>query len=107
MFNSQNLYTNLVWQNDLANVCIAIFYAIIRTMSKKEEIKIKIDIMKGIMFALLTALFGIFAFVVVNIESINTFQAVACVLGVIAIAIFFWILIRYLLKNLKKLRKIK
>ena len=59
------------------------------------------------MFALLTALFGIFAFIVVNIETINTFQAVACVIGIVAIASFFWILVRYLVKNLKKLRKIK
>ena len=76
-------------------------------MSKKEEIKVKIDIVKTAMFALLTALFGIFAFVVVNIRTIDAFQMGACAVGVALIAIFFWIAIHYLLKNLKKLRKLK
>ncbi len=72
-------------------------------MSKKEKVKVTIDFIKGAVFALLTALFGIFAFVVVNIESINKFQIIACVVGVVLIAIFFWILLRKLAKNLNEL----
>lgn len=76
-------------------------------MSKKEEIKIKIDIIKSIILALMTAVFGIFAFIVINIETINAFQAFACVLGIIIVAVFLWILVRHLLKNLKTIRKMK
>ena len=76
-------------------------------MSKKEKVKTTIDIIKGGVFALLSALFGIFAFIVINVTTINVFQVVACVFGVVIITIFLWILIRYLLKNLKKLGKMK
>ena len=76
-------------------------------MSKKEKVKTTIGIIKSAVFALLTALFGIFAFVVINIETINAFQAVACAIGIVAIAVFLWILVRYLLKNLNKLGKMK
>lgn len=76
-------------------------------MSKKEKVKTTIDIIKGGVFALLSALFGIFAFIVINVTTINVFQVVACVFGIVIIIIFLWILIRYLLKNLKKLGKMK
>lgn len=59
-------------------------------MSRKERVKTTIDFIKGGVFALLTALFGIFAFVVIHIETINALQVGACVFGVIVIALAFY-----------------
>ena len=42
-------------------------------MSVKERVKFSLDLTKSFLFALLTALFGIIAFVVINIETISTF----------------------------------
>lgn len=42
-------------------------YDIIRTMSKKERVKVTIDILKAVILALMTALFGIFGGNVMNV----------------------------------------
>lgn len=76
-------------------------------MSRKERIKFTLEFVKGFIFALLTALFGIFAFVVINIETINTFQAITSIAGVILIAVFFYFLIRYLVKKLDELEELE
>ncbi|OBV29680.1 hypothetical protein BKN38_02175 [Helicobacter sp. CLO-3] len=74
-------------------------------MSRKERVKVTIDIAKSGLFILLTALFGIFAFVVVHVETINTFQAVACALGAIVLSAAFYLLIRFLLRQLDELEE--
>lgn len=76
-------------------------------MSKKEKNKIIIDFIKTAIFALLTALFGIFAWVVINLKSIYLIQAIAVIIGVIVIFICFYFLIKYLIKFLDELEKMK
>ena len=68
-------------------------------MSKKEKIKFILDFAK--------ALFGIFAFIVVNIEKLNNFQMIASAFGIIVIVIFFYFLIRYMVKKLKELEALE
>ena len=77
------------------------------SMSKKEKIKFILDFAKALTFALLTALFGIFAFIVVNIEKLNNFQMIASAFGIIVIVIFFYFLIRYMVKKLKDLEALE
>ena len=76
-------------------------------MSRKEKNKVIIDFIKTAMFALLTALFGIFAWVVINLKSIYLIQALAIIFGVIVIFICFYFLIRYLIKFLDELEKME
>lgn len=76
-------------------------------MSRKERIKFTLDFVKGLMFALLTALFGIFAFIVIHIDTINLFQGIASAIGILIIAISFFFLIRYLVKKLDELEKLE
>lgn len=76
-------------------------------MSIKEKTKILIDFIKTAIFALLTALFGIFAWIVINIKSIILLQAITIIIGIIFIFIAFYILIKYLIKLLKDLENME
>lgn len=76
-------------------------------MSKKERVKFSLKLTKSLILAFLTALFGIFAFIVINIDTINGFQIIASVSGIVVITIFFLLLIRYLLRQLDELEKMK
>ncbi|GAD19355.1 hypothetical protein [Helicobacter fennelliae] len=76
-------------------------------MGKKERIKFTLDIVKGLIFAFLTALFGIFAFVVIRIDTLNKFQAVASVIGIAVIVFFFYFLIRYLIQKFDELEDLE
>ena len=76
-------------------------------MSKKERVKFSLKLTKSLILAFLTALFGIFAFIVINIDTINGFQIIASVSGIVVITIFFLLLIRYLLLKLDELEKMK
>lgn len=75
-------------------------------MSVKERVKFSLDLTKSFLFALLTALFGIIAFVVINIETITTFQVVASMAGAVVIVVIFVFTIRYLLKKLDELERL-
>ena len=77
-------------------------YAIIPFVLK-EQVKTTIDLIKTAFFSLLTALFGIFAFVVVSFDTINTMQMIICGIGVSLVIIIFAILLYYIVKNVKKL----
>lgn len=76
-------------------------------MSKKERTKFSLKLTKSLILAFLTALFGVFAFIVINIDTINKFQIVASICGIVVIIIFFLFLIRYLLRQLDELEKMK
>lgn len=76
-------------------------------MSKKERVKFSLKLTKSLILAFLTALFGIFAFIVINIDTINGFQIIASISGIVVITIFFLLLIRYLLRKLDELEKMK
>lgn len=76
-------------------------------MSKKERTKISLKFTQSLILAFLTALFGIFAFIVVNIDVVNKFQIIASIGGIVIIAILLFLLWRYLLRQLDKLEKMK
>ncbi len=76
-------------------------------MSKKERVKFSLKLTKSLILAFLTALFGIFAFIVINIDTINKLQIIASICGIIVITIFLFLLLRYLLRKLDELEKMK
>lgn len=76
-------------------------------MSKKERIRFTLDFVKGLIFAFLTALFGIFAFVVIHIDTINLFQSIASAVGIFIIVVSFFFLVRYLVKKLNELEELE
>ena len=69
--------------------------------------KFSLKLTKNLILAFLTALFGIFAFIVINIDTINGLQIIASICGIVIIAIFLFLLLRYLLLKLDELEKMK
>ena len=69
--------------------------------------KFSLKLTKSLILAFLTALFGIFAFIVINIDTINGLQIIASICGIVIIAIFLFLLLRYLLLKLDELEKMK
>lgn len=76
-------------------------------MSRKGRVKFSLKLTKSLILAFLTALFGIFAFIVINIETINKFQIIGSIIGIVIIFICLLLLVRYLLQKLNELEKMK
>lgn len=72
-------------------------------MSRKERVKTTIDILKAVILALMTALFGIFGYIVVHLYSLKLMQVLMIVCGVVILAVFFYLAIKYLKKLLDEL----
>ncbi|TQR33806.1 hypothetical protein DMB92_02675 [Campylobacter sp. MIT 99-7217] len=76
-------------------------------MSKKERIKLEIDILKALILAFLTAIFGIFGYSVINYQSIDLVKAVAIMLGIMVLCILLYICAKKVLKNLKDIEELQ
>ena len=74
-------------------------------MSKKDKYKIINDYLKTFIFSLLTALFGIIAFVVINIEKISLIQMITSFMGIFAILVALGISLKFLIRVLKEIEK--
>lgn len=72
-------------------------------MSRKERVKTTIDILKAVILALMTALFGIFGYIVVHLYLLKLMQVLMIVCGVVILAVFFYLAIKYLKKLLDEL----
>lgn len=72
-------------------------------MSRKERVKTTIDILKAVILALMTALFGIFGYIVVHLYSLKLMQVLMIMCGVVILAVFFYLAIKYLKKLLDEL----
>lgn len=76
-------------------------------MSRKEKIKFALELSKSLMMAFLTGLFGVLAYVVVNIHTISLLQLLISLGGILAIIVFFYFLVKYIIKKLKELEKLE
>lgn len=76
-------------------------------MSRKERIKLEIDILKALILAFLTAIFGIFGYCVLNYSRINWIQGMFIALGLITAFIFLYILGRRVYKILKQIEELE
>ncbi|MDO7253899.1 hypothetical protein [Helicobacter cappadocius] len=72
-------------------------------MSKKDQTKTMIDILKAVMLALMTALFGIFVFTVMNYQKIDMIQGIGIGVGALVLLLFLIIVVAFLAKEIKKL----
>jgi len=72
-------------------------------MSKLEKTKVFIDFLKSIIIALIVGLFGMFSYLVINIENINTAQILITATGIILNILVLVSLIRIVFKKINEL----
>ena len=61
-------------------------------MSNKDRIKLDVDILKALILAFLTAIFGIFGYSVLNYSHIDLIQGILIALGIILSFVILYIL---------------
>lgn len=77
-------------------------------MSKKENIKSHIDTLRVMLVAFITAIFGIFGYVIIHIdEGFSKIQTICGVVALILLCVCLTLTIRQYLKLSKKLEKMK
>lgn len=75
-------------------------------MSKKEKIKLELDIIKALILACLTAIFGIFGYSVINYKHIDLVQGSCIVAGLVILFVILYILARIVIKDLNKIEEL-
>lgn len=74
-------------------------------MSKKENIKSHIDTLRAVMLTLITAIFGICGYAIINIDNLTIKQMISGAVALVIVLIaFFGIISAYLVKS-KELEK--
>lgn len=76
-------------------------------MAQKERIKLEVDILKALMLAFLTAIFGIFGYCVLNYSRIDWIQAIFIALGITASFIVLYALTKRIYKILKQIEELE
>lgn len=78
-------------------------------MSKKERVSSTINIITALIIAVLTALFSVFAYVVLNHNVLNDDKVIlwSSIIGISLLIISLIILSLWLAQNLKRLEKMK
>lgn len=76
-------------------------------MAQKERIKLEIDVLKALMLAFLTAIFGIFGYCVLNYSHIDWIQAIFIALGITASFIVLYALTKRIYKILKQIEELE
>ncbi|CAM2929228.1 hypothetical protein HEBU111660_06770 [Helicobacter burdigaliensis] len=76
-------------------------------MSKKDKIKLEIDILKALILAFLTAIFGIFGYSVLNYNRIDWVQGAFIALGIIFSCLVLYILGKRVYKILKQIEELE
>ncbi|MCR2039834.1 hypothetical protein FDW42_04565 [Campylobacter helveticus] len=72
-----------------------------------EKVKIKIEFFKTFLLAFLTALFGMFAYIVVNFKLLALWQIYLTLFGIVTTLCIIAILLRLLKKEFKCLKDLK
>lgn len=76
-------------------------------MAQKERIKLEIDVLKALMLAFLTAIFGIFGYCVLNYSRIDWIQAIFIAFGITASFIVLYALTKRIYKILKQIEELE
>lgn len=76
-------------------------------MAQKERIKLEIDVLKALMLAFLTAIFGIFGYCVLNYSRIDWIQAIFIALGITTSFIVLYALTKRIYKILKQIEELE
>jgi len=75
-------------------------------MSKLEKTKAFIDVLKPIIVTFIIGLFGMFSYVVINIEVIDTTQFAIIIYGIFFNILILSILIRIIFKKINELENL-
>lgn len=76
-------------------------------MSRKERVKTMLDMLKALIIAFLTALFGLFGYAVINHEKLDTIRALGVVFGAIVLIVFLILSIALFFRELDELEKME
>ncbi|WP_297192393.1 hypothetical protein [uncultured Campylobacter sp.] len=76
-------------------------------MSQKERIKAEIDVLKALILAFLTAIFGIFGFTLINYQKINLLQGIGIIIGLFFLLAVLYLIAKRIIKNLNKLEDLQ
>ena len=76
-------------------------------MSQKERIKLEIDILKALILAFLTAIFGIFGYTLINYAKIDILQGIGGFVGLIIIFVALYFVVKRIIKNLKQIEELE
>lgn len=76
-------------------------------MAQKERIKLEVDVLKALMLAFLTAIFGIFGYCVLNYSRIDWIQAIFIALGITTSFIVLYALTKRIYKILKQIEELE
>lgn len=76
-------------------------------MSRKERIKLEIDILKVLIVVLLTTTFGIFGFATINYLKVNLFQGIAIFIGLTILISVLVFLFKRLFADLNEIEEME
>ncbi|BEG58243.1 hypothetical protein NHP21005_19310 (plasmid) [Helicobacter sp. NHP21005] len=77
------------------------------TLSRKERLKLEIDVLKVLIVALLTAIFGTFGFVTINYLKVNLVQGIVISTGLVILFSILVILFRRLFADLNEIEEME
>lgn len=76
-------------------------------MSNKERIKLEIDVLKALLLAFLTAIFGVFGYSVINYQKIDILQGISIIAGLFILFLIVYFLAKRTIKNLNKIEELE
>ncbi len=76
-------------------------------LSRKERIKLEIDVLKVLIVALLTAIFGVFGFLTINYLKVDFTQGIIISVGLAVLLSILLILSRRLLADLDEVEEME
>lgn len=75
-------------------------------MSKKDRVKTMLDFLKAVIIALLTALFGVFGYAIINYESLDLVRSIGVGVAVVCLVVFLALCLILFFKELDKLEEL-
>lgn len=76
-------------------------------MSKKESVKAMLDMLKALILACLTALFGVFGYSVINYDNLTWVIGIFVTIGVVILVTLLYIFVKQFFKYLDELEKME
>lgn len=73
-------------------------------MSKKEQVKFDLDILKGLLFACIGAIFGVIGYAIINIENLTIKQIILGLIVTLILVIALIIIFKVLAVKRKRLK---
>ncbi|ETD27317.1 hypothetical protein [Helicobacter canis] len=75
-------------------------------MSKKDRVKTMLDFLKAVIIALLSALFGVFGYAIINYESLDLVRGLGVGVAVLCLMVFLGVCLILFFKELDKLEEL-